>query len=259
MAEDSSRGERVRAVPVVGRPQKQASLIAKHIMREIDTRGLREGDQLPPEREMLEMYSVGRGTLREALRVLELHGVLMFKPGRGGGPVITTPDSRHLASTLALMMQFSETRFSSVVEARQYLEPITAGLCAEKASDEILEAIRDSVDAMEANMDDSDAFLEENRRFHDLVAQGSGNPLFGYFISSLHWITDGTALGVGYAPKYRRITWRAHRQVYLAIESRDPERAQAAMLDHMTNSRIYFEKNYTEILDQRLGWELYGA
>ncbi len=181
-----------RAAPD-GMTPKRSALLAHRIVREIRDRGLPAGSHLPPERDMLGAYGVGRNTLREALRVLELQGVLTIRPGPGGGPVVAAPDSRHLASTLALLLQFADTPFRAVIETRLLLEPITARLCAERGDPALLGELRASVDRMAAAVDDSDAFLGENRVFHDLVAWGSENPLFGYCINSLHWITDGTA------------------------------------------------------------------
>ena len=73
---------------VSSRPQKTALIVAKRVVEDIYKSGQSAGDRLPPERVMLEHYGVGRGTLREALRFLELQGVLTLKPGPGGGPVI---------------------------------------------------------------------------------------------------------------------------------------------------------------------------
>lgn len=253
----NSKDTRARSVPIA-RPQKQAMLTAQRIVRDIAERTQQAGERLPAEKEMLELYDVGRGTLREALRILELQGVLRIRPGPGGGPVIASPDSRHLASTLALLMQFAETPFRAVIEARLHIEPITAALCAERASPELVADIRKSVDDMAANVKEPSIFLDENRKFHDLVAWGSGNPLFGYFINSLHWITDGTVLGVDYPKKFREIVLDAHEAICKGIEAADPEAARAAMYDHMANTLTYFERLYRPQLDQPLSWELYG-
>lgn len=240
------------------RPRKQAALTAQRIVQDIESGGLGLGDHLPAEKEMLTNYNVGRGTLREALRVLELQGVLTIRPGPGGGPVVASPDSRHLASTLALLMQFAETPFRAVIEARLHIEPITAGLCADRASDEVLEDIRRSVETMGDNLGNQEIFLDENRSFHDLVAWGSGNSLYGYFINSLHWITDGTVLGVNYPEKFRRLVWQAHVDVCEAIESRSYDAASAAMTGHMDNTSKFFEQWHETLLAQPLKWELYG-
>ena len=64
---------------------KTAMIVARRIVRDIDRLSLQPGDKLPPERVMLEEYQVGRGTLRESLRFLELQGIISLKPGPGGG------------------------------------------------------------------------------------------------------------------------------------------------------------------------------
>jgi len=96
---------------------KAAVVLAQSIAREIDRRGLKVGDKLLSEQKMVERYGVARGSLREALRYLELQGVLRIKSGPGGGPLIQIPDGRHFASTLALMLQFVGARFRTPVPA----------------------------------------------------------------------------------------------------------------------------------------------
>src|SRR6476620_12570986 len=88
------------------RPQKTALLVARRIVGDIRRNGHVAGDRLPPEVSMLEKYRVGRGTLRESLRFLELQGVITLKPGPGGGPVVQKPDASNLATTLLLLLQF---------------------------------------------------------------------------------------------------------------------------------------------------------
>src|SRR5713226_3607467 len=98
------------------RAPKTALLVARRIVRDIERLELVPGDKLPPEKEMFQQYQVGRGTLREALRFLELQGILSLKPGPGGGPVVERPDASNLA-TLLVLLQFSDARYQTVVEA----------------------------------------------------------------------------------------------------------------------------------------------
>ncbi len=244
---------------LAGMPPKRATVIAQRIVKEIKDRNLPAGSHLPPERDMLETYSVGRNTLREALRVLELQGVLTIRPGPGGGPVITSPDSRHLASSLALLMQFADTPFRVVIETRQLLEPITARLCAERVDHGLIADLRASVDRMGSSLDEPDAFLDENRRFHDLVAWGSDNPLLAYCINSLHWITDSTVLGADYPRRFRKIIWQAHDEICIGIESGDGDKAELAMRKHLDETLKYFERHYKRHMDEVLHWERYGT
>ena len=264
MAEHDGRGgRRLDVTPrsvARSRPQKTATIVAASIVDRITDAGMASGDVLPPERILMEEYGVGRGTMREALRYLELQGVLTIKTGPKGGPVVASPDSRHLAATLALLMQFAGTSFRSVVEARQDLEPVTARLSAINDTDgETSRQLMLSVAAMEEHLGDWDIFLDENRRFHDLMAWGSQNPIFGYVINSLHWITDGTVLGIDYPLRFRRAVLEAHRAIAEAVSAADPDASEAAMREHMAQTVAYFEKRYPQVLDQSLRWDHFGG
>lgn len=244
---------------VPGMPPKRATLIAQRIVRAIREGRLVPGDSLPPEKDMLITYGVGRNTLREALRVLELQGVIVLRPGRGGGPVVARPDSRHLASTLALLMQFAQTPFRSIVETRLHLEPLTAELCAARADDEHAHHVRDSVDRMARGLDDEEVFLHENQRFHELIATGAGNPIFSYLLNSLNWITDGSALGVHYPRKNRKTVLDHHERICAAVERHDPQAAELAMRDHLQATVEYYDHKHAEVMDRVLTWEMYGG
>src|SRR6266487_6303436 len=106
------------------RPPKAAMMIAQRIVRDIVRSGMTPSDLLPPERVMLETYETGRGTLREALRLLEFQGVIALKPGPGGGPILMNPAAAHLASTLQLLMQLNQAPYRTLIEARAVLEPV---------------------------------------------------------------------------------------------------------------------------------------
>jgi DNA-binding FadR family transcriptional regulator len=241
------------------RPQKTAALLAQRIVGEITELGLEPGTPLPPEREMLEDYGVARGTLREALRFLEIQGVITIKTGPGGGPVVNRPASRHLASTMAMMLQLERTSFRSVLEARVVLEPALARRAAERITDEEVAALHDSLERMRQNLDDIDFFIDENENFHTLIAEAAGNPVFGLIIASLNWIIDGTALGVEYPPESRQAVASEHGRIYAAIAARDPERASAAMAVHMGDYVAYLGRRYPEVIDQPLRWEQVDA
>jgi DNA-binding FadR family transcriptional regulator len=237
------------------KPKKMSTLLAQRIAAEITDRDLPPGTVLPSERDMLLEHGVGRSSLREALRVLELQGVLAIKPGPGGGPMVVEPDYRHLAGALALLLQFARTPFRSIVEARQVLEPPLAALAAERIDAARLAELGEAHASMGARLGDLGHFLAENRRFHDLIAWASGNALFGYLVTSLHWITDGTVLGIEYTERDQRTVHRAHDRIYRAIRAGDAAAAQQAMAHHIADFAIFLEKLYPGVLDRRIRWE----
>lgn len=236
------------------RPPKTAMLLAQQIVADINRRGNRVGDRLPPERLMLEEYNVGRGTLRESLRFLELQGVIRLRPGPGGGPVVQQPDSTALATSLTLLLQFENAPFRTIAESRVGLEPIMARLAAERMSEEQLADLKASVDTMKLHLGDQRVFLEENKRFHDVIAHGSGNAMFGYLVDALLDILDGSAIGIDYPEVRREAVQDAHAQIYEAIAARDPLAATEAMSDHIDQYMRYAERKFPDVLDEPITW-----
>ena len=236
------------------RARKAAVAIAQSIVDEITDRGHPPGTKLPAEHEMVSRFGVGRATLRESLRFLELNGIIMLKPGPSGGPIVMAPDARNLAGILGLFLQLHPTPFSVVVEAREILEPITARMAAGRVGQETLRVLQSSIEGMVRYIDDEEAFLIENERFHEAVATASGNTLFSLLISSMHLITDGMQIGVTYPLKRRRAVLKAHEAIYDAIAAGDPNAAEESMRQHMGEFRRYVERNFASVYEKRLRW-----
>jgi len=240
------RGPRRRRV-------KAATALAKNIAREIHRRELRPGDKLLSEQKMVERYGVARGSLREALRYLELQGVLRIKSGPGGGPVIETPNGRHFASTLALMLQFVGARFRALIETRWVVEPGIAALAAERATPADLDALHQCLAAMRGALADGVRFQEENRRFHDLLAFASGNPVVRFLLPALHWISAGA--GIEYSPEERARIVRAMKQILTAIEARASQQAYEATREFFAMSLAYLDATYPDVMARPLRWD----
>lgn len=237
------------------RPPKAAVLLAQSIVQDALRERRKPGDMLLPERTMLIKYQTGRGTLREALRLLEFQGVISLKPGPRGGPVLQDPDASHLASSVVLLMQLKQAPFRSIVEVRSALEPMTSSLAAARMSDDQLQALEDSVFQMRDDLDDQRSFLDANKRFHDIIAWSSGNALFGYIVDSLLGIMDGSAIGIDYPPHRRTAILTAHLEIFEALKSRDAQAAQERMRRHIQEYERYTERKFPHVLDEVIPWE----
>lgn len=231
---------------------KTATALARRIASEIQRRGLGAGDKLPSEEKMVARYDVARGSLREALRYLELQGVLRIKSGPGGGPIIRIPDGRHFASTLALMLQCVGARFRAIIETRWVVEPGIAALAAERASADDLTALRECLAAMQRVCADGGGFAAENRRFHDLIAFASGNAVFRFLLPALHWIADEAA--VDYTAAERQRILAAMAALLGAIEGRDAGRAFEITRAFFTASLVYLDGAHADVMQRPLRW-----
>jgi GntR family transcriptional repressor for pyruvate dehydrogenase complex len=237
------------------RPPKTAMLVAQRIVRDIIRSHMSPGELLPPERVMLEKYATGRGTLREALRLLEFQGVISLKPGPGGGPVLQTPSASHLASTLMLLMQLNHAPYQVIVEVRNALEPVISELAATQISDASLAELAATVEQMRTEIDDRDLFLEANKRFHDIIAWSSGNVLFAYIIDSLLGILDGTILGIDYPKDRRTAILKAHEEIYRALAEHDPEASRERMRRHIDEYTRYAKRKFPSVLQETITWD----
>ena len=245
-----------RGSPMTGsRPPKAAMLVAQRIVRDIGRAGLRPGDLLPPERAMLETYETGRGTLREALRLLEFQGVITLKPGPGGGPILMNPAAAHLAGTLQLLMQLNQAPYQTLIEARSALEPVLSRLAAERIGTEALAEVAASVARMREHIDDRDSFRDSTRRFHDVIAWSSGNVLFAYIVDAVLGILDGTAIGIDDPGDRHAAILRAHEEIYAAISRHDADAAGERMREHIDSCARHAQRKFPEILAQTVTWD----
>jgi DNA-binding FadR family transcriptional regulator len=233
-----------------------ALIVAQRIVRDIEREGLGPGEKLPPERVMMETYEAGRGTLRESLRFLELQGVLSFKPGPGGGPVIEKPTAENLATTLTLLLQFDGARYQVIAEAREAFEPVMAQQAASRITPEHLQELEASVTDMAEGIDDVETYLDANRRFHNVIAWASGNALFGHLVEVMVGAMDisGTVHGIQYPIKQRQAVLRAHKEIFEAIRNAEPEQAEKSMRAHIDEYLLYASRKYPDALDKPIRW-----
>jgi len=235
------------------RKAKRALTLAQDIVRDIETKAHVAGDRLAREDEMLARYDVARATLREALRFLELQGVIHLQLGRGGGPVVARPQTGDFANNLSLILQFMEADLRGLLELREAIAPNVAAYAAQRATTGDLSALADCLKELERN-EVSSQFEELNRRFHDMLGWASGNPLFGLLTSALHMLTREFSLSLGYSAQERAVQLRFLRRVLEAVRKGDAEGARQAMARLVAGSASYLAQRSPELVSQKVRW-----
>jgi DNA-binding FadR family transcriptional regulator len=240
-------------IPPIEVVHKTSVRLARELANYISDNSIPDGTKLPTEVEMARSLGVGRTTLREALRLLEMRGVITIRVGRGGGPIVRQQQTTDLAEGLALVLQFKKATLADVVDARLLLEPPAARQAASLVTPELLDNLRETVDKMLAQPDGR-TFGRENARFHSLIADTLGNPVISVYIDCLKHVHDGRPFGIKYEPKHIQAVSRAHLAIIQALEGKDPDRAETAMRKHLEDSRGYWSRKYAEVYRRPLRW-----
>jgi GntR family transcriptional regulator, transcriptional repressor for pyruvate dehydrogenase complex len=239
--------------PGRSRTEKVASVIAREIVREIIDRDLPTGASLPPEAEMLESFEVSRASLREALRILEVQGLITIRPGPGGGPSVAEMDSRDFGRMATLFFQVMRATLGDLMEARLALEPVMAGLAATRRDPEMNDALRAAMQAHYGEMSDEE-WREVTDTFHGLICSMSGNPLLNMLARSLKDIYTARVSGLVFPDEKRENVRETHERIVDAIEKGDGDTAQQLMHRHMAAYAEYFSTRYPGLMDELVDW-----
>ncbi|WP_436777425.1 FadR/GntR family transcriptional regulator [Yinghuangia sp. YIM S09857] len=212
------------------------------------------GERLPNEQAMMALYGAGRPTVREALRLLEARGLITLKTGPGGGPIVRRPPKDSLSEALSLVLQVEGASFADVTDARMALEPVLARRAAERIDDARIAELEDSVAQLRANRGGHEVFVTQNQRFHGLVAEAAHSVVLDVFVSTLKAIADGVRVGVQYSARKQSAVADAHQAVIDAFKARDPDRAEAAMREHLAEAERYWRHRYPELMTRPVQW-----
>ncbi len=218
--------------------------VVDRLMQRIQSGEIRPGDQLPPERELMDFYGVGRPAVREALQALERSGIVEISHGERARVVIPTAQNLigQIASGTRHLLQVQPDTLEHMKEARLFLEAGTARMAAERARPEDVAALRALVEAHRASMARLEQFLSLDMAFHREVARISGNPIFPAVVEAIfQWGADYYQPLVR-APGAELLTLAEHTRLVDAIEAGDPQAAEAAVRAHLTRSNELYRR-----------------
>ncbi|MBY8857335.1 FadR family transcriptional regulator [Nocardia sp. CA2R105] len=234
---DSPSSSTVARHPVRLQPMQvpKASDVLANDLRERILRGeFPSGTALPPERELVTQTQMSRTTVREALRILEVQGLVVIKTGRSGGAFVQQPGGDAVASSVSLLIRGQQLRLTALLETREAIEPACAGLAAKYRTDDDLTAL-DAANALLGDLDiPLEQFLQANVDWHLAVATASHNELLTGFMTALsnaiYSSTENTAF---VDDEVRKTTYKAHKTITDAIRAGDPAVATRRMTKHV--------------------------
>jgi DNA-binding FadR family transcriptional regulator len=205
-----------------------------------------EGGELPSQGELCDELGVSRSVIREAMRTLQSEGLVEVSQGRR--PRVSPARPNAVIRSLETLVHRTEITLLQVVEIRRLLEAETAAHAARVRDPALLDGLdRAARDLAEAR--DLEAQIEADKRFHTLLAQASGNPLYGIVLDALaHLLYDSRRLTLHAGGA--EVPAAAHGAIVEAIRRGDPKEAAAAMLRHLDRTgaditRLTAEANRT--------------
>lgn len=220
---------------------KASDILADHLRQQIRNGTLAEGTALPVERELAAAVGLGRQTVRDALRVLEIEGLVVTRAGRAGGSFVRRPDASTLERNLHALVSGRGVRFRSLLEAREALEPSAARLAAQHRTPADL-SLLDQAAGRLAAAGDVPTFLQCNADWHVAIATASHNEIIEAVVSSLsRVILRSTDIDELNSEATMAATLRAHDRILAAIRSGDGDRAATAMAKHVHTYRELVE------------------
>jgi GntR family transcriptional repressor for pyruvate dehydrogenase complex len=204
--------------------------VAKQIERLILKR-LRPGDKLPSERELAEMLAVSRSSIRDAIRSLELMG--MVEPRQGAGTIVREISSDSLVNPLANARKRKEELLGELLDFRKMLEPPLAARAATRVSADEISEMEEILERQEEKLRGGDSTIAEDSEFHYAIALASGNSVVLKVLDTLmDLLRDSRERSLqveGRPPK----SLAGHRRILAAIKRHDAEAAKVAMRRHI--------------------------
>jgi GntR family transcriptional repressor for pyruvate dehydrogenase complex len=210
-----------------------SSQVVEQFLELVKRGELQPGERLPPERDLAERFGVGRNSIREALRELNMLGFVQSRHGEG--TFVGAPDATRLMTPFRSVIELSTTAAESVLEFRLAFEPGAALVAAQNLSLEGEGKLRAALQEFETSLVDRLTPPEQaDATFHFVVAQLTENPAIIAVHQALLGLLTTSRAGLprdAYDPDHRIAA--GHRAIFEAIVSRDAERARDAMYEHL--------------------------
>lgn len=214
----------------------------KRIYEEITTRlqtlvqndGLKPGDRLPPERQLASMFGVSRNSVREAIKSLEQHGMLVSRPG--AGTYIAEKSTANLATALGDAFARERHRLDDIFELRILLEPQIAHLAAQRITQPDLEELRKLIGEFQKNLQDGLPVYYLDEAFHDAVTAATGNQSIIMLMDQMHDLLGESRDDALQSPARNAKSLEDHMKILSALHMHDPDRAREAMTEHLEHT-----------------------
>ena len=232
-----------------GRPRSTPEAISDALRERIMIGEFKDGDALPNQAELSAVFLASKPSVRDALRILEVEGLIRVRRGRFGGALVNAPRIDTAARTIERILRSRKVGLEDIANALVNLEPICAAMCAGRSDrdTQVVPILREALRQSELMIGDPIAFAKSARHFHELVVMCSGNETIAVLVGAVEaiWSAYGSDQGVTMreAPvrdtDVRRRSLDDHRHLVDLIESGEEEAASREARHHLNSLPRY--------------------
>lgn len=217
-------------------------LVVQRIKDLLERGELKAGSRLPPERELADMLSISRPSLRTALKALSVMGIIRAKPGAGTYIAEEIPEV--FTEPMHFMTLIHNTSVEELFEARRIIEAGLAELAAERATPDDIASLNKEIEAMEHAVGDPETFLKHDVHFHQVMARAANNKLMSGVMDTigqlLYHIRRQTISQASDPDFNDAVEW--HQKIVAAMQKHDAKRAKDMLSGHLRAAQSAWER-----------------
>lgn len=241
----------IDAAPV--RDLKTSEVIALEIVRSIVAGGFGTGERLPTEADMLMQYGVSRESLREALRLLEVQGLITLKRGPGGGPLVGSVDPVYLARTATLYFHMCGATYDELVDTWLMTEPLLAEKAARNPDRAAVRAaMKPFIDHVDGKQ--TPEFVAAATGFHAVIPTLADNRVFSLLLEAVGCIMVEHILRFQDPSELSEEIEEEHDAIARAISAGQGPKARRLMSEHIEHIAEHYRTNYSDRLKAIIEW-----
>lgn len=214
--------------------------VVENIKDMIENGELKVGDKLPTERAMAEDLNVSRASIREAIRSLEVIGLIESR--QGAGNYIKKDFSEILLEPLSMMFMLQQGSAIDIYELREVLELSTIMVSAKRISEEELEKLKELIDKFKSSEIEANNVMID-KEFHYTIVKAANNPLITNLLNVVSQLIDkfitDSRKNILESSENKEKLLELHERIYLALEERDDYKAYTALKEHFELIKRY--------------------
>lgn len=197
----------------------------------IEKGGLKDGDQLPAERELASIFKVSRHSVREAIRVLEQQQVVKSRPGSGTFVILENESS--VVESLAGAILREKNTLAEIFQFRELLEPQIAGLAARNATKEDIRELEHLVERQQKEIENILVSKELDEQFHLALARATGNAVLMQVVELFGHIVLKSRHENSRNRSRNELSVKGHKEILQAVKNGDVKAASMLMATHL--------------------------